>query len=127
MAENIFVVVYVQHCCDAVRETSAVMPSVVAVVPWCLGPRPATPVGVNVLKTWQVSRLRAFNLYFSQADFLLHLPLWSYHWAFDGWRFAVTEVQLFLFAFLVSTREMDGKAEGRWLGTSPCVNEVLLP
>ena len=84
--KTFFVVVYVQHCCDAVRETSAVMPSVVAVVPWCLGPRPATPVGVNV-QTWQVSRLRAFYSYFSQFDFLLRLPLWSYHWPFDGWRF----------------------------------------
>ena len=43
--------------------------------------------------------------------------------AFDGWRFTVTGVPLFLFAFLVSSWEMDGKAERRWLGTSPCDNE----
>ena len=29
----------------------------------------------------------------------------------------------FLFAFLVSSWEIDGKAERRWLGTSPCHNE----
>ena len=37
--------------------------------------------------------------------------------------FTVTEVPLFLFAFLVSSCKMDGKAERRWLGTSPCDNE----
>ena len=37
--------------------------------------------------------------------------------------FTATGVPLFLFAFLVSSREIDGKAEGRWLGTSPCDNE----
>ena len=37
--------------------------------------------------------------------------------------FTVTGVPLFLFAFLVSSWEMDGKAERRWLGTSPCDNE----
>ena len=37
--------------------------------------------------------------------------------------FTVTEVPLFLFAFLVNSCEMDGKAERRWLGTSPCDNE----
>ena len=37
--------------------------------------------------------------------------------------FTVTEVPLFLLAFLVSSWEMDGKAERRWLGTSPCGNE----
>ena len=37
--------------------------------------------------------------------------------------FTVTRVPLFLFAFLVSSRDMDGKAERRWLGTSPCDNE----
>ena len=35
----------------------------------------------------------------------------------------MTGVPLFLFAFLVSSWEMDGKAEHRWLGTSPCDNE----
>ena len=39
--------------------------------------------------------------------------------------FAVTGVLLLLFAFLVSSWEMDGKAEGRWLRTSPCDNEKL--
>ena len=37
--------------------------------------------------------------------------------------FTVTGVPLFLFAFLVRSSEMDGKAERRWLGTSPCDNE----
>ena len=37
--------------------------------------------------------------------------------------FTVTGVPLFLFAFLVSSLEMDGKAERRWLGTSPCDDE----
>ena len=37
--------------------------------------------------------------------------------------FAVTGVPIFLFAFLVGSLEMDGKAERRWLGTSPCDNE----
>ena len=37
--------------------------------------------------------------------------------------FTVTGVPLFLFAFLVSSWEMDGKTERRWLGTSPCDNE----
>ena len=37
--------------------------------------------------------------------------------------FAVTGVPLFLPASLMSPSEMDGKAEGRWLGTSPCDNE----
>ena len=37
--------------------------------------------------------------------------------------FTVTGVPLFLFAFLVSSWEMDGKAECRLLGTSPCENE----
>ena len=32
-------------------------------------------------------------------------------------------VPLFLFAFLVSPCKMNGKADGRWLGTSPCDNE----
>ena len=123
--KTFFVVVYVQHCCDAVRETSAVMPSVVAVVSWCLGPRPATPVGVNV-QTWQVSRLRASSLYFLRLTFsyvslcgrtIGHLTVGD---------FAVTGVQLFLFAFLLSTREMDGKAEGRWLATSPCIYKISI-
>ena len=35
----------------------------------------------------------------------------------------VTGVPIFLFAFLVSSCEMDGKAERRWFGTSPCDNE----
>ena len=35
----------------------------------------------------------------------------------------VTGVPLFLLAFLVSSCEMDGKAERRWPGTSPCDNE----
>ena len=51
------------------------------------------------------------------------VPRWSYYWAFDGWRFAVMGVPLFLFAFLVSPCKMNGKADGRWLGTSPCDNE----
>ena len=37
--------------------------------------------------------------------------------------FTVTGVLLFLFAFLVSSWEMYGKAERRWLGTSPFDNE----
>ena len=37
----------------------------------------------------------------------------------------MTVVPLFLFAFLVSSPEMDGKAERR-LGTSPCDNEVTI-
>ena len=37
--------------------------------------------------------------------------------------FTVTGVPLFLFAFLLSSWEMDGKAERRWLGTSPCDDE----
>ena len=35
----------------------------------------------------------------------------------------MTGVPLFLFAFLVSSGEMDGKAKHRWLGISPCDNE----
>ena len=35
----------------------------------------------------------------------------------------VTGVPLFLFPFQVSSCEMDGKSERRWLGTSPCDNE----
>ena len=38
----------------------------------------------------------------------------------------VTGVLLCLFAFLVSSREMDGKAEGLWLGTSPCDREKTI-
>ena len=38
-------------------------------------------------------------------------------------QFTLTGVPLFLFAFLVSSCKMDGKAERRWLGTSPCDNE----
>ena len=34
--------------------------------------------------------------------------------------FAVTGVPLFLSAFLVSSWKINGKAEGRWLGTSSC-------
>ena len=37
--------------------------------------------------------------------------------------FTVTGVPLFLFAFLMSSWKMDGKAERRWLGASPCDNE----
>ena len=40
--------------------------------------------------------------------------------------FAVTRVPLFLFAFLVSSRDMYGQAEGRWLGTSTCDNEIII-
>ena len=40
-----------------------------------------------------------------------------------GGEFTVTGVPLFLFAFLVSSWEMDGKAERGWLGTSPCDNK----
>ena len=40
--------------------------------------------------------------------------------------FTVTGVPLFLFAFLVNSWEMDGKAECRWLGTSPCDNERIV-
>lgn len=36
----------------------------------------------------------------------------------------MTGLALFLSAFLVSYSEMDGKAEGRWFGTSPCDNEI---
>ena len=36
----------------------------------------------------------------------------------------MTGVPLFLFAFLVSSWEMDGKAEGRWFGTSLCDSEI---
>ena len=35
----------------------------------------------------------------------------------------VTGVPLFLFAFRVSSGEMDGKDERRWLGTSPSDNK----
>ena len=35
----------------------------------------------------------------------------------------MTGVPLFLFAFLVSSCKMNGKAEGRWLGSSPRDNE----
>ena len=35
----------------------------------------------------------------------------------------MTGVPFFLFAFLVSSRAMDGKAERRWLGTFPCDNQ----
>ena len=38
----------------------------------------------------------------------------------------MTGVPLFLFAFLVSSWKMNGKAEGRWLGTSPCINETTI-
>ena len=37
--------------------------------------------------------------------------------------FTVTGVLLLMFAFLVSSWEMNGKAERRWLGTSLCDNE----
>ena len=37
--------------------------------------------------------------------------------------FTVTGVSLFLFAFLVSSGEIDAKARGRRLGSSPCDNE----
>ena len=37
--------------------------------------------------------------------------------------FAVTGIPLFLFAFLVSSWKTKRKAEGRWLGTSPCDKE----
>ena len=52
------------------------------------------------------------------------VPLWSHHWAIDGWRTCCDGSSTFcLFAFLVSSWEIDGKAERRWLGTSPCDNE----
>ena len=35
-------------------------------------------------------------------------------------------VPIILFAFLVSSWKMNGKAEGRWLGTSPCDNEIII-
>ena len=38
----------------------------------------------------------------------------------------VTGVPLFLFTFLVSSWEMDRKAERRWLGSSPCDNEQTI-
>ena len=38
----------------------------------------------------------------------------------------MTGVPFFLFAFLVSSWEMDGKAERRWPGTSPCDNEKTI-
>ena len=38
----------------------------------------------------------------------------------------MTGVPLFLFAFLVSSWEMDGKAERRWLVTSPCDNKLTI-
>ena len=40
--------------------------------------------------------------------------------------FTVTGVSLFLFAFLVGSWEIDGKAERRCLGTSPCDNEITI-
>ena len=40
--------------------------------------------------------------------------------------FTVTGVPLFLFAFLLSSRGMDRKAVGRWLGTSPRDNEITI-
>ena len=42
------------------------------------------------------------------------------------WRLEILlwrRVPLFLFQFLATSWEMDGKAEGRWLGPSPCDNE----
>ena len=54
------------------------------------------------------------------------LYLWLYHWAFDGWRIYCDAGSTFLFAFLVSSGEMDGKAELRWLGTSRCDNEQTI-
>ena len=50
-------------------------------------------------------------------------PLWSYHWAYDGWRFCCDGSSTFLLAFLVSSWKMNGKAEGWWIGTSPCYDE----
>ena len=41
-------------------------------------------------------------------------------------KLTVTAVPLFLFAFLVSFRYMDGKAKRRWLWTSPCDNEQAI-
>ena len=40
--------------------------------------------------------------------------------------FAVMGVALFLSAFLVSSWKMNGKAEGRWLGTSSCDIELTI-
>ena len=54
---------------------------------------------------------------------LLLVPLWSYLWAFAGSKFCCDGSSTFLFAFLVSSLKMNGNAEGRWLGTSPCDNE----
>ena len=48
-------------------------------------------------------------------------------WAFEGWRFYCDRRSIFLLAFLVSSSEMDGKAEDRWLGTSPCDNKRTIP
>ena len=54
------------------------------------------------------------------------VPLCSYHWELTVGDFDVTGVPLFLFAFLASSWEMDAKAKGRWLGTSPCDNEITI-
>ena len=54
------------------------------------------------------------------------VPLWSYHWAFDDWRIYCDGSSTFLFAFLVSSWEMGGKAEPRWLGTSPCDSKRII-
>ena len=40
--------------------------------------------------------------------------------------FAVMGVPLFLSAFLVSSWKMNGKVEGRWLGTFPSDNEITI-
>ena len=40
--------------------------------------------------------------------------------------FPVTGVPLFLFGFLVSSLEIDGKAQRRWLGTSQCDSERIM-
>ena len=40
--------------------------------------------------------------------------------------FTVTGVPLVLFAFLVNSWEMDGKAERRWLGTPRVITNELL-
>ena len=85
--------------------------------------------------------------YFRDGSVLLVLPgtgnissgWYCECWYFELYRFGptighltvgdyvVTGVPLLLFAFLVSSWKMNRKAEGRWLGTSPCDNERTIP
>ena len=49
------------------------------------------------------------------------VPLWSYHWALDGWRFSYDRSSTF--SVCVSSELLIDERGGRWLGTSPCDNE----